>query len=217
MSDRVKSFSRVIALGVLFSTMGASASWAQLGGPGLSGNGVGPAPDIAGQQAPKEAPKRALPPALPGAKSDPSLVAPATKQASDMNPNDALFDSINRGDLAAARDAVNRGADLGAHNVLGMTPMDLAIDLSRNDILFMLLSERGADTSGRGAPLPPSKGAKALLAAQKQPVVERTRVTASVKVAAPSQPRVAKLFSGDGGTPVPQSGFLGFDSSGGRN
>jgi hypothetical protein len=216
MSDQVKFFSRVFALATLFAVLGASASWAQLGGPGLSGNGVGPAPDLAGQQAPKEPPKRALPPALPGAKSDPSLVAPATKQASDMNPNDALFDSINRGDLGAAREAVNRGADLGAHNVLGMTPMDLAIDLSRNDILFMLLSERGADTTGRGAPAP-SKGAKALLAAQKQPVAERARVTASVKVAAPPQPRVAKLFSGDGGTPVPQSGFLGFDSSGGRN
>jgi hypothetical protein len=217
MSDRVKSLLRVIALATLFAMLGASASWAQLGGPGLSGNGVGPAPDIAGQQAPKVAPKRPLPPALPGAaKSDPSLVAPATKQASDMSPNDALFDAINRGDLSAARDAVNRGADMGSHNVLGMTPMDLAIDLSRNDILFMLLSERGADTSGRGPPQP-SKGGKAILAAQKQPVVERTRVSASVKVAPPPQPRVAKLFSGDGGTPVPQSGFLGFDSSAGRN
>jgi hypothetical protein len=96
-----------------------------------------------------------------------------------------------------------------------MTPTELAIDLSRNDILFMLLSQRGADTGG-SAPPPPSKGAKALLTA-KQPAVERTRVTASVKVATPPQPRVAKLFSGDGGAPVPQSGFLGFDTSGARN
>jgi hypothetical protein len=208
--------SRIVALGGLFAFLGATSCWAQIGGPGLTGNGVGPAPDIAGQQAPKEPPKRALPPALPGARSNPNTVAPPTKQASDMNPNDALFDAINRGDLAAARDAVNRGAELGAHNVLGMTPTDLAIDLSRNDILFMLLAQRGADSGGHAPP--PSKGAKALLAADKHPpVAERTRATASVKVAAPPQPRVAKLFSGDGGTPVPQSGFLGFASSSARN
>jgi hypothetical protein len=216
MKHRLACLRRVFALSGLFVLLAAPACWAQIGGPGLTGNGVGPAPDISGQQAPKEAPKRAAPPALPGAKTDPNLVAPATKQATDMNPNDALFDAINRGDLTAARDAVNRGAELNAHNVLGMTPTELAIDLSRNDILFMLLSERGADTAAAPAAPVPGKGAKALLT-QKQPPIERTRVTASMKVAAPSQPRVAKLFSGDGGTPVPQSGFLGFDTSGARN
>jgi hypothetical protein len=211
---------RLLALACLFVVMGGSACWAQLGGPGLSGNGVGPAPDIAGQQAPKEPPKLAPPPALPGAKSDPNLVAPATKQATDMNPNEALFDAINRGDLAAARDAVNRGAQLDAHNVLGMTPTDLAIDLSRKDILFMLLSERGADTGGRAPPQTAgdSKAAKALLAAAEKPArASRAKVESSVKVAGPPQPRVAKLFSGDGGTPVPQSGFLGFDTAAARN
>jgi hypothetical protein len=39
-------------------------------------------------------------------------------------------------------------------------------------------------------------------------------VTAPVRVTAPPPPRVARLFTGDGGTPVPASGFLGFDSSG---
>jgi hypothetical protein len=216
MTHRVTLLPRILVLAGVFALLGAPACWAQIGGPGLTGNGVGPAPDIAGGQAPKEAPKRAPPPALPGARSDPNMVAPATKQATDMNPNDALFDAVNRGDLTAARDAVNRGADLGAHNVLGMTPTELAIDLSRNDILFMLLSERGADSGSRAPPPPPGKGAKALLT-EKQPPVQRTRVTASVNAVAPAQPRVAKLFSGDGGTPVPQSGFLGFDSSGARN
>ena len=46
-----------------------------------------------------------------------------------MEPNDALFDAINRGDIAAARDAISRGADLGARNILGMTPMELSVDL----------------------------------------------------------------------------------------
>jgi ankyrin repeat protein len=67
-----------------------------------------------------------------------------------MPPTDALFDAINRGDIAAARDALNRGADLNGVNVLGMTPMELSVDLGRNDISFLLLSMRGED-GGRGS------------------------------------------------------------------
>ena len=62
-----------------------------------------------------------------------------------MEPTDALFDAINRGDINAARDAISRGANLRGHNVLGMTPMELSVDLGRNDISFLLLSMRGAD------------------------------------------------------------------------
>ena len=65
-----------------------------------------------------------------------------------MSPNDALFDAINRGDIAAARDALSRGAELDAHNLLGMTPMELSVDLGRNDISFLLLSYR-VRTAGR--------------------------------------------------------------------
>ena len=72
-----------------------------------------------------------------------------------MEPTDALFDAINRGDIAAARDAVSRGADLGGRNLLGMTPLDLSIDLARKDITFMLLSMRGGDSApNRGPPTP---------------------------------------------------------------
>src|ERR1700757_1385559 len=73
-----------------------------------------------------------------------------SRPPSDMEPTDALFDAINRGDIGAARDAISRGADLRGHNVLGMTPMELSVDLGRNDISFLLLSMRGED-SGRGA------------------------------------------------------------------
>src|SRR5437868_4091148 len=69
------------------------------------------------------APRQAPPPALPGAQSQ-SGAAPATKLPTDMSPNDALFDAINRGDIAAARDSLNRGADLSARNMLGMSPME---------------------------------------------------------------------------------------------
>ena len=67
-----------------------------------------------------------------------------------MQPTDALFDAINRGDIATARDAISRGADLQGQNILGMTPLELSIDLGRNDISFLLLSMRAAD-DGRAA------------------------------------------------------------------
>lgn len=164
-------------------------------------------------------PDKALPPppALPGAVSEAGIAAPATQIPLDMSPNDALFDAINRGDMAAARDAVSRGADLGAHNILGMTPLELSVDLGRNDISFMLLSYRGADkgsgsqqvAASAAAPAASAKAAKALPAQTAQrssPVVPVKAVAAS---AAPQNPR---LFANDGGAPVPSAGFLGFGS-----
>ena len=127
-----------------------------------------------------------------------------------MEPTDALFDAINRGDIGTARDAISRGADLRGHNVLGMTPLELSIDLGRNDISFLLLSMRnGEDVQGRQAPAkqtaakpPPTKQAK-----QASP-----RPPSRVAVAAPVPSQTARLFSGDGGTPNPNAGFLGFNS-----
>jgi hypothetical protein len=159
------------------------------------------------------APARPLPPALPGAKSDPNLVAPATKLPTEMNPTDALFDAINRGDIAAARDAINRGADLDGRNVLGMTPMELSIDLSRNDISFLLLSMRGADT-GQREPPQQIAGGKGKGQKPAHDMFAATKAAPVPKVTVPAPPRYARLFSGDGGTPVPKAGFLGFDSSG---
>ena len=86
--------------------------------------------------------KEAPPPALPGARTTDNDPAPADRPASEMKPTDALFNSVNRGDITSARDAIARGADLDAQNVLGLTPIDLAVDLGRNDITFLLLSLR---------------------------------------------------------------------------
>jgi hypothetical protein len=134
-----------------------------------------------------------------------------------MEPNDALFDAINRGDIASARDALARGADLNAVNVLGMTPMELSVDLGRNDISFLLLSMRGED-SGRGAralgrdvsaPVKPAPAGKPVVAAKSvagKPVKAADTAAVGRPVATP------KLFANDGGTPVPSAGFLGFDS-----
>src|SRR5437763_7517012 len=72
-------------------------------------------PLTGGARAPQPAPEVPAPapaPALPG--SRPAVApAPAERLPLDMAPTEALFDAINRGDMAAARDAIGRGADLG--------------------------------------------------------------------------------------------------------
>jgi len=154
----------------------------------------------------------APPPALPGATSNGE---PAEKTTLDLAPNEALFDAINRGDLASARDALSRGADLNARNILGMTPIDLSVDLSRNDITFLLLSLRATATPGgppataAAAPLPAGKPGKTRPAAAAHFAV---RAAAPPPVALPPAPR---QYAGpsDPGTPNPQVGFLGFGRS----
>src|SRR3954453_5864091 len=73
------------------------------------------------------------PDAVPGSRAEPAAVAPADRTAGDMPPTEALFDAINRGDLGAAKDAINRGADINGRNVLGLTPLELSVDLGRNN------------------------------------------------------------------------------------
>jgi hypothetical protein len=156
------------------------------------------------------------PPALPGATSrSEAAAAPATHNPADMSPNDALFDAIDRGDIAAARDALSRGAELNAQNVLGMTPMELSVDLGRNDISFLLMSYRTNDTpkgptsahAKAGAPIPAGKAAAAAKPGTRASVM---RVRDVVPTAPPQ--RTPHLFANDGGAPVPSAGFLGFDS-----
>ncbi len=152
-------------------------------------------------QALKEERAKAPPPAIPGAEAS-GPVAPPDKLESAMSPNDALFDAINRGDEAAARDAINRGAQIDAHNVLGQTPIDASIDLNRTAITFLLLSMRGAvasDHVARAAPAPQ-------LAATALPPARHHHLHAQT-VAAAQMPRP---LSQDRGTPNPQVGFIGY-------
>jgi len=176
---------------------------------GSLGDGPGPINNFAksGAQAPK--PRIAPPPALPGATSAGSA-APATRAPTDMEPTDALFDAINRGDIGAARDALNRGADLHGHNVLGMTPLELSVDLGRNDISFLLLSMRGTEDGRSPSAVAVAAPTKPATRQAKQVV---SRPTARVAAVAPAPTQTARLYSGDGGTPNPSAGFLGFDSS----
>ncbi len=114
-------------------------------------NPGGPVVDTA-KPAPPPAPP---PPGLPGAVSN-NNPAPPSRPSQAASPNDALFDAINRGDMAEAQDAISRGADLDARNVLGMTPLELAVDLNRNNIAFLLLSiehEHAAAAAGTNSAL----------------------------------------------------------------
>jgi hypothetical protein len=114
-----------------------------------------------------------------------------------------------------------------------MTPLDLSVDLGRNDITFLLLSLRngdlplGAHAPGQTAKTTPTTktatgtkttrdakstpGTRPTLASSKPaahaPATPPVKQAAQVVPAAPVTPR---LFAGDGGTPNPGAGFLGF-------
>lgn len=163
--------------------------------------------------------KQAPPPALPGSRAETIPVAPASKAALDLPPTDALFDAVNRGDVAAAKDALNRGADLNGHNVLGLTPLDLAIDLGRNEITFVLLSMRGTDSQGPSpqvAAAAPAGGKAQRTAARsgaERPSVRVRPARYASPAAAPATVQAPRRFAGDGGTPNPSAGFLGFNAT----
>lgn len=178
---------------------------------------IRPMPQIGAAPKPERGARQpAPPPALPGSRAEPTAVAPADRTAADMPPTEALFDSINRGDLATARDSLNRGADLNATNVLGLTPLDLSIDLGRNEISFLLLSLRGGSGFGAASSGPAAPPSRAPTRAERAAAdrAERASRQVAARPAAPAAPQTARLFAGDGGAPVPQAGFLGFD--GGR-
>ena len=166
-------------------------------------------------QKPEKGVRETPPPALPGSRAEPTAVVPADRVAADMPPTEALFDSINRGDLPAAREAISRGADLQGANVLGLTPLELSVDLGRNEISFLLLSLRGGSSGTAQAGAPPSTAKPPTRAAERRATAqaERTRRTQIVaRPAVTAAPQAPRLFVGNGGTPNAQAGFLGFDS-----
>ena len=153
----------------------------------------------------KEEEAKAPPPAIPGATGS-SVVAPADKLAADMSPNDALFDSINRGDAAGARDALNRGAQIDAKNVLGQSPIDASIDSNRTDITFLLLSMRGASPAAqRLAAIKTKQAAAAAHLASKQHPGKVTSLAAAHHL-----PHAQTATIQNPGTPNPSVGFIGF-------
>lgn len=207
--------SLVLALGLLLI---AAPAWAQMGGPG--GYGLQGAPNIGGKEAPPAFGKPAPPPpvGLPGAQTQPNALAQPSTPPTMLDPTQELFDAINRDDVAAARDAVSRGADVNGQNELGLTPVQVSVDLGRNDITFLLLSNGAGQASGgpSGAQLAKGKqsgkGTNAANLLEGPPPSARSkvahvRVTQTVPVA---QRQLPQLYANDGGAPVPSAGFLGF-------
>lgn len=175
--------------------------------PGTNGSGMltGPVVGTAQGSTHREAP----PPALPGSRAGDNEPAPADRPASEMRPTEALFDSVNRGDITSARDAIARGAELNARNVLGLTPLDLAVDLGRNDITFLLLSLRGASPGGVPTAGETSKPAAPVRTATKPHPAARPAPVAAAATR-PALPPESRQYADTPGTPVPQAGFLGF-------
>ena len=201
-----------------------AAAQASIGSSSDGGGGSVGVPSFGPQKGVPRGPKREpAPPALPGARAEPTAVAPADRSAADLPPTEALFDAINRGDLPTARDAINHGADLNGTNVLGLTPLELAVDLGRNEISFLLLSLRGSNgfNTTRG-PAPVAAQSRAAAARAERDAARTAarearagREAAAARPAATSggpAPQAPRLFAGQGGTPVPQAGFLGFDA-----
>jgi hypothetical protein len=181
-----------------------------------------PAPEAAAQMLRNSAPRtdqtpaaRPPPAALPGLQGRRAPEPIPGDPTQSLAPNEALFDAINRGDLPAARDAVARGADTEARNVLGLTPVDAAVDQGRTEIMFYLLSVRGASRGG-GAPPPEAERRRAAAPPPSRRDARRQRDAAEpprpAPVEAPAPVRSARLWAGDGGAPNPAIGFLGFDA-----
>jgi hypothetical protein len=151
---------------------------------------------------------------LPAALAVAVLAAPALAQAppaggaraglSPGTPTELLFDAIAIGNIEVVREAVGRGANLNARNVLGQRPVDLAIDVGRSDIAFLLLSLMRAGQPDRAALPAPSDA----------PIPRQARPRGAPAMVAPAAPpRFAVRWANDGGAPQPDIGFLGFDAS----
>jgi hypothetical protein len=220
---RARILAAGLGAGCCIVVAGTTPAFAQFGG---GGGGVGGPTGIngaaqrnlKGAEAGGTKTVVAPPPVLPGTKSASEPAAP-TEATMTMSPTEALFDAINRGDLTAARDAVNRGADVDGRSLLGLTPLDLSVDLGRNDISFMLLSQRGDDGAARRTARRGTDQAAADLAGRgASRTVSRPRATTvSAREPAEEAPSESpRLSSGNGGTPIPAAGFLGFDSRAAR-
>lgn len=156
------------------------------------------------------------PPALPGAGNGaPLATGPKMQQPASGDPTAALFTAINKGDYNGAQDALGRGADLGAENQFGETPLDLSISLNRNTITFLLLQTRN-EMGGMSGPV----GQAWTLGSPKPATAHKGKAKEQHPAPIPAPHAVAPkpvpqhmvpAATGPKGTPNPQAGFLGFD------
>ncbi len=202
----------------------AALAQVSLGSGGGSGDSDRDAAEAAQQAEAKAAAKAAAPPpAIPGAVSD-EATATSGHVSADMEPTAALFDAINRGDVTSAKEALSRGADLKGKNVLGQSPLDMAIDLNRSDITFVLLSMRNSENGPPVASIAGDEGDAASPAARRH-----SRNKADTRLASAdrgtgrgpdrgngrtgSRSVTLQRVAADNGTPNPTVGFLGFGGS----
>ncbi len=206
----LRSAATVLLLGAAPALMPVHAALAQAsGGSDESDRDAAEAAQKA--QAKADAKAAAPPAAIPGAVTD-EATETSGHVGADEEPTAALFGAINRGDITSAKEALGRGADLNGKNVLGQSPLDMSIDLNRNDITFLLLSMRNSEQG------PPVASVAAV-----EPVGERTAVGGRAARAARS--RNTRLVSArqpagrpggtaaDDGAAKPDIGFLGFGGS----
>jgi hypothetical protein len=170
---------------------------------------------------------------LPGARAT-APVKQGPIDADLLSPTAELFDAINRGDISAARDALARGADLNAKDAVGQTPVDVSIQLGRNNITFLLVTlMKAGDTQfsePQGAMNQPPANVMGLSAKDAQaastpvsflngpaPKATASRHPARAQTAStaprPSTSQDYAAASGGSGTPVPSAGFVGFGAS----
>jgi hypothetical protein len=204
----MKRSSWTFAAALVGAGLCAGTAHAQANLPGIT-NGIPTGPVVG--QAPERGRKQPPPPALPGARTTNADPAPADRPASEMRPTEALFDSVNRGDIAGARDALSRGAELNAQNVLGMTPLELSVDLGRNDITFLLLSMRGSGSQSAGREAPSKTGTPPKAQAARQPPSHTAPVRqVAAPAPKPAQTTTRQQYADVPGVPAPRAGFLGF-------
>ncbi|MCF3946930.1 ankyrin repeat domain-containing protein [Acidiphilium iwatense] len=183
-----------VALLSAFALTGTAAAQMPTPGAPMAGPAIHPQPRE--EQVP--------PPALPGAANSGDVSAGPIATAGE-DPTKLLFSAINHGNYTEARAAVSRGANLDARNALGETPIEMSVELNRNDITFMLLSvrqEEGPGSGGNAAPLP-----VAVRPSARTPVFQAAR---SRPRPAHSQPVRAPASPDQPGVPNPAAGFLGF-------
>lgn len=167
---------------------------------------------------------------LPGARKA-GPVQQSTVDATLLSPNDELFDAINRGDIAAARDALSRGADLGATDAVGQTPIDLSVSLARNNITFLLvtlLHAGGGDITDAQGPMAQPPANTIGLSSKDQKIVNAptgffsaphaaaaTKKTRYQTVAAhpATESAAAPAYSSGSGSPNSSAGFVGFGAN----
>ncbi|MBI4183389.1 MAG: ankyrin repeat domain-containing protein [Proteobacteria bacterium] len=161
------------------------------------------------------------------AQAAPARAAQPAELGTRATATNDLFGAIARNNLDEAKGAVLAGADLGARNAFGLTPIEVAVDRGHYEIVFYLLSVRNS----RAAQAEREREEAAKLAAAQPretaetgtPATAEATEPAATTAEAPAPATSAEAAppgaragvpppppDGGSGTPIPSVGFLGF-------